>query len=271
MILHIADLRLKLDGHTIVSDANLYADPGDVVGVVGPNGSGKSTLLKSIYRALRPAAGQVMHQGVDLWKLDARSSARRVSALPQEGAGDLEFTAAEVVLQGRTPYKRMFEQDGPSDWDIAADCLIRVGMFAEAHRSFATLSGGEKQRVLLARALAQQAPVLVLDEPTNHLDIAAQLDLLELVHDAGLTTIMAVHDLNHAAAHCDRVYVMDEGRIVAEGPPREVLTPDLIKEVFRATAVTVDNPITGLPQFLFSPLTRVGLRPEAGQSKGTLR
>jgi len=181
----------------------------------------------------------------DLWRsLSPRQSAQRTAVVAQETTAEFDFSVNEVVAMGRSPHKRALEREDNHDRQIVADALDRVRMTAMAGRIFATLSGGEKQRVLVARALAQESRLLVLDEPTNHLDIKAQLELLALVRELGTTTIAALHDLNLAAAYCDRLYVLQHGRVAAHGAIADVLTPRLIQDVSasRHTAIATPSP-----------------------------
>ncbi|WP_214104936.1 ABC transporter ATP-binding protein [Acrocarpospora catenulata] len=254
-------MRIVLDGVTvtvdetpIVSGVDIEVPPGLLVGLVGPNGSGKSTLLRAVYRALRPTAGAVRLDGADLRTLSVRESARRTAVVAQHSGDGFDFTALEIVATGRTPHRAAPAEDRR----IVAEALERVGMTAQAGRLFSTLSGGERQRVLLARALAQQGRVLVLDEPTNHLDIGAQLDLLELVRDLRVTTLAALHDLNLAAAYCDLLHVVHQGRIAASGPPADVLQPDFLAEVFGVRAHLGSHPLTGRSHLSFAPLKNTG-------------
>ncbi|MEU1308985.1 ABC transporter ATP-binding protein [Streptomyces cinnamoneus] len=254
MRVDVEGLSVEVAGARLVEDIGLRAGNGQVVGLVGPNGSGKSTLLRCVYRALRPAAGRVLLDGDDLHALGAREGARRLAALPQESSSEFDFTVAEVVAMGRLPHRGAAGRITAEDTGICAAALERVGAAHLAGRGFLTLSGGEKQRVLIARALAQQPRVLVLDEPTNHLDIAQQLEVLALVRDSGLTVLAALHDLNLAATHCDELYVIAGGRIVASGPPHSVLTAGLLAEVFGVRAHRVPHPASGAPQLLFDRL-----------------
>ncbi|MCS7480183.1 ABC transporter ATP-binding protein [Umezawaea endophytica] len=240
---------ISVDG--IVDGISLSAGTGEVVGVVGPNGSGKSTTLRCVYRALKPSGGAVLLDGRDLLSLPLKESARRLAALTQDSHVEFDFTVAEVVAMGRLPHKGAFDRDTERDHDLVTDALRRVDAGHLAERSFLTLSGGERQRVLIARALVQEPDVLVLDEPTNHLDIRHQLDVLALVRGLGLTVLMVLHDLNLAAAYCDRVHVLDGGRVVAGGKPADVLTPDLVQAVFGVRAHLVQHPVSGVPQLLF--------------------
>ncbi|GGV29763.1 ABC transporter ATP-binding protein [Streptomyces griseoflavus] len=256
MRVDIDRVTVEISGTHVVRDISLRAGSGRFVGVVGPNGSGKSTLLRCVYRALRPTAGAIRLDGDDLLAMSPRDSARRVAALPQEVAAEFDFTVAEVVAMGRLPHQGAVARESEADRRACAAALEGVGAAHLAGRGFLTLSGGEKQRVLIARALAQQPRVLVLDEPTNHLDIAQQLELLSLVRAGGPTVLTALHDLNLAALHCDLLHVLDGGRIVASGAPHDVLTPGLLAEVFGVRAHRVVHPGTGAVQLLFDRLPR---------------
>jgi len=256
MRVDIRDVAVDLSGRRIVRDVALEVVPGEMVGLIGPNGSGKSTLLRTVYRMLRPTAGLVRVGDDDVWRLSARASARRTAVVVQEAPGEFEFTVGEVVLMGRTPHKGRLQGDTRADKEIAREALARVGLTAFAERAFTTLSGGEKQRALVARALTQEPRLLVLDEPTNHLDIRYQLEVLELVRGLGLTTLVTLHDLNLAAAYCDRLYLLCDGTIMATGAPDEVLTPELISVVFGVEAVCTRHPRTGRLQLAFVPLSR---------------
>ncbi|MFG2550492.1 ABC transporter ATP-binding protein [Streptomyces sp. NPDC048581] len=251
MRLDIEGVTVEAAGARLVDDIRLAVDSGAFVGLVGPNGSGKSTLLRCVYRALRPAGGVVRLDGDDVHAMAPRAAARVLAALPQESAAEFDFTVAEVVAMGRLPHR---DRTAASDREICAAAMDRTGVAHLAGRGFLALSGGEKQRVLIARALAQQPQVLVLDEPTNHLDIAHQLDVLSLVRASGVTVLAALHDLNLAAAHCDVLYVIDGGRVVASGAPHDVLRPDLLAEVFGVRAHPVRHPETGAVQLLFDLL-----------------
>jgi iron complex transport system ATP-binding protein len=254
MRVRLEGVDVRIDGVTIVDGVDFVAESGRMIGLVGPNGSGKSTMLRTIYRALRPVAGAVHLDDDDVWKLSARESAQRSAVVAQEAPADFDLTVTEVVTMGRTPHKRLLERDSKEDARIVADALARVEMVEFADRLFATLSGGEKQRTLVARALAQRSRVLILDEATNHLDIHAQLGLMELVQGLGVTVIAALHDLNLAASYCDAVCVIDRGRVVAAGSVDHVLTPERLADVFGVNAHCGTHPLTGRPLLTFSPL-----------------
>ncbi|MGW3683062.1 ABC transporter ATP-binding protein [Streptomyces prasinus] len=254
MQIDIDAVTVEISGARVVEDISLRAGSGQFVGLVGPNGSGKSTLLRCVYRALRPTAGAVRLGGDDLLAMNTRDSARRLAALPQEAVAEFDFTVAEVVAMGRLPHQKAMARETGEDRRACATALEAVGAGHLADRGFLTLSGGEKQRVLIARALAQRPQVLVLDEPTNHLDIAQQLEVLSLVRDSGPTVLTALHDLNLAALHCDLLHVVDGGRLVASGAPHDVLTPALLADVFGVRAHRVPHPETGVIQLLFDRL-----------------
>ncbi|MCE9623810.1 MAG: ABC transporter ATP-binding protein [Actinomycetia bacterium] len=248
---------VTIDSHQILEDVALEAASGQFHGVIGPNGSGKSTLLRCIYRSLRPKLGTVRLGDDDVWRdLSARQAARRRAVVAQDSALDFDFTVADVVAMGRSPHKSLFERDTTRDRDLIQSALSDVDMAWASRRLIATLSGGERQRVFLARAIAQQAQVLVLDEPTNHLDVRAQLELLQLVKSLGVTTIAALHDLDQAASICDGVTVMRTGKAIASGPPAQVLTTDLIESVFGVRAHFGTHPLTGRPHVTFATLER---------------
>jgi iron complex transport system ATP-binding protein len=238
--LTIGGLHARLSGVPVLHGVDLRAEPGEVLGVVGPNGAGKSTLLRCLYRALAPESGTVLVGGKDLLAMDPATSARHTAALPQEAEPVSGLRVRRVVVLGRTAHLGPWQTPGAQDHWIAEEALARVGASALADRDIATLSGGERQRVLLARALAQQPRVLVLDEPLNHLDIRHQLDALLLVRGLGITTVLAVHDLGLALRYCDRLCVLADGAVVAAGPPRQVLQPALMAEVFGVRARQVE-------------------------------
>jgi iron complex transport system ATP-binding protein len=211
-------------------------DNREFVGIIGPNGSGKSTLLKTIYRTLKPNAGVVKLDGVPLQKISLKESARKLGVLTQMSTFSFDFSVLETTMMGRTPHKKALESDNDADYQIAWEALERVGMQQYADRKINTLSGGERQRVLMARALTAQPKALILDEPTNHLDIQYQISLLELVKSLGVEVFAAMHDLNLAATYCDYLYVMQHGKVAASGSPSEVLTVDLLREIFKVKA-----------------------------------
>lgn len=235
------DIRLSYDTAEILKGVSLQAEDKEFVGLIGPNGSGKSTLLKCIYRVLSPGSGCVYLDGAPLNSLSYKESARRMAVVAQHNYYNFDFSVREVVLMGRSPHKRAMERDNARDYAIVEEALEKVGMSAFADRNFSTLSGGEQQRVVLARALAQQTPCLILDEPTNHLDITHQLQLLRIVKTLDTTVIAAIHDLNIAAMFCDRIYVLERGKIAGQGAPGEVLTREMIQKIYHLDSEIVKD------------------------------
>ena len=239
MEIRTEDTTLSYGAARILKGISLETHTGEFVGIIGPNGSGKSTLLKCIYRVLKPDGGCIRLGDQELHEMKIRNSARKVAVVAQHNYYNFEFSVREVVMMGRAPHKKMLEKDGAKDFEIVDQALKTVGMYEFADRNFSTLSGGEQQRVILARALAQQTPCLILDEPTNHLDITHQLQLMELVRGLNVTVLSAIHDLNIAAMYCDRLYILKDGEIVGSGTPEELLTPETIRRVYRVESEIV--------------------------------
>ena len=226
------DIKMEIGNNEILKGVSIDSKNREFIGIIGPNGSGKSTLLKCIYRILKPNNGCIMLGEEDISKMSVKESAKKLAVVAQHNYYNFDFSVGEVVLMGRSPHKKSLEPDNSEDYDIVNESLEKVGMLGFKNRSFSTLSGGEQQRVILARALAQQTPCLILDEPTNHLDIKYQLSLLNIVKSLNLTIISAIHDLKIASMYCDRLFVMKDGQIVASGTPQDILTKELIKEIY---------------------------------------
>ncbi len=238
----------EIDAKTLLDGVSLHADRGQLVGLIGPNGAGKSTLLRAISGILRYRGGAVRLEGRDLRSLSSRDVAADLALVPQIAPYTHGFTAIELVLMGRYPHLRRFQIEGREDSRIARDAmrLMEVEQFAD--RTLDTLSGGERQRVFVARALAQQPRILLLDEPTSNLDVLHQLKVFDLVRqlvDDGLAAVAAIHDLNMAARYCDRLVLLSHGRVVAEGPPEEVLLPETIEDAFDVKSAVYRDPATG--------------------------
>jgi iron complex transport system ATP-binding protein len=257
LALELASVSAGYAGAPVVRSVDLVVRPGEVVGLVGPNGSGKTTLIRVASRALRPSAGRVRVRGDDLYAMGARTAARLVAVVPQDVVPAFSFTALEVVLMGRAPYLSRWGGGGPGDWARARAAMAATQVQHLADRPVDELSGGERRRVILAQALAQDTPVLLLDEPTTHLDVRHVLDLLGIVR--GLATrdrraVLAIHhDLNLAAATCDRLVVLHRGRVTAEGSPRAVVTPTLLREVYGVEAEVDVDRLTGRPAIHVGP------------------
>jgi iron complex transport system ATP-binding protein len=230
--LEVRDIVVDLGGRRILDRVSLDVEAGAFVVLAGPNGSGKTTLLRTVYRALRPSSGSVAIFGQEISGLDQRALARKIAVLRQDPDPAFDFSVRDLVLMGRSPYKTLLQPDRADDLRIAEEALALCEANDLATRSFSTLSGGEKQRVLLARALAQRPSLLLLDEPANHLDVRHQLELLARVKALGVTVVAALHDLNLAAGYASRIALIVEGRILAFGSADEVLTEERIKAAF---------------------------------------
>jgi iron complex transport system ATP-binding protein len=226
-----------------LKDIVLDVDRGDLVGILGPNGSGKTTLLKLLGGVFQPASGSVKLDGRPLADWSRREIARRVAFVPQETSAPFDFTVIDIVLMGRFPHLGAFELEGPEDLAIARRALTATGTEAFEGRAFSTLSGGEKQRVVIASALAQSPELLLLDEPTASLDIGHQIEVQTLLRrlnaDDGVTMVLSTHDLNLAAALCRRLVLLKDGRVLASGPTGEVLTRDTVRELYHVDADVV--------------------------------
>ena len=242
---------VSLGGTPVLNAVSLAARAGEVTGLVGPNGAGKSTLLRVLAGLLRPESGAVRLGAEELAALPARARARRIAFLPQQEAAH-PFTALETVLMGRYPHLSRFTLEGAGDRRIARAALARTEAERFESRKLDEVSGGERQRVLLARALAQQARVLLLDEPAAGLDLRHQLAAMETlraeVAGGGVAVVVALHDVWLASRYCDRLALLSGGAIVAQGPPREVFTAQHFREVFGVEAVVEHEAGTGVPR-----------------------
>jgi iron complex transport system ATP-binding protein len=238
-------------GRTVLHPVSLALGHGRVLGVVGPNGAGKSTLLRLVYRFLRPTAGQVLLEGRDIWQMPARAVACEIAAVLQEQPGDFALTVREVVALGRAPHRRGLARGGARDARIVSGLIERLGLGTLADRRIGTISGGERQRAIIARALAQEPRLLVLDEPTNHLDIRHQLEAVALIRGLDLTVVVSLHDLNLAAQTCDEVLVLDRGRPVAQGPPPAAMTPATLSRAFAVDVREDRLTLAGVPHLTF--------------------
>jgi iron complex transport system ATP-binding protein len=243
-------IRYAYDRDAVIDAVDVAASRGEVVGLIGPNGSGKTTLLKTLYGALRPQAGLVAVDNASLAELGPRAVARKIAVVVQESMSDLPFTVTDIVMLGRTPHLGSLQRYSARDRRAVAEAVGRVGVGHLAERIFAGLSGGEKQRVLIAKALAQEASHILLDEPTNHLDVHYQHEILHLVGGLEVTTVVVLHDLNLASRYCDRLVLLDGGRVVAGGTPDAVLVPEIIGPVYGIGVARIEH--EGVPQLVFT-------------------
>lgn len=236
MTLEAENVSWLIDGVRIVDEVTMSAPTGTSIGLLGPNGSGKSSLLRMLAGLRRPSEGIVSVDGSDLGGLTRRAIAHRIALVEQGVSTDQDPLVRDVIELGRIPHRRAWAGTSPADGAAIESAAAATDVAHLLDRRYATLSGGERQRTQLARALAQEPRVLLLDEPTNHLDVRHQFELLQLVRSAAVTAVLALHDLNLAAAYCDRLVLLAAGRVVASGAPAEVLTPDLIAQVYGVSA-----------------------------------
>lgn len=238
---------------TIVCDVSLAVAPGETLGLIGPNGSGKSSLLRLLAGLRRPVSGRVEINGQDIAQVSRKALSRQVAFVQQNAATDTNVTVGDVVRLGRTPHRSALAGWSQPDEAAVAHALGSVDMISRRAQPWQTLSGGERQRVHIARALAQTPQVMFLDEPTNHLDIHHQIEILRLVRDLDLTSVIALHDLNLAAMFCDRIVVLEAGAVYACGRPDEVLTQAILRDVFRVKAHISGSADAGRPHIRFCP------------------
>ncbi|MFE4949949.1 ABC transporter ATP-binding protein [Leifsonia sp. NPDC056665] len=252
------DLTLAYEGRVVVDGLDLDIPPGRVTAIVGPNACGKSTLLRGLSRLLAPASGSVLLDGADIRSLPTKEVATRLGLLPQTPTAPDGITVADLVSRGRYPHQGWFRRWTAEDDTAVQEAMAATGVAELADRAIDELSGGQRQRVWIAMALAQQTGILLLDEPTTFLDISHQLDVLDLLLDLnaarGTTVVMVLHDLNLAARYADHLVAMRAGSIVASGDPAEVVTAELVRDVFGVESVIATDPVAGTP--LVVPLGR---------------
>ena len=244
-------LYFSATGREILNGIDLAIAAGERVGIIGPNGSGKSTLLRCLYAWYRPTSGVVRLDDADLIAMPARQRAQSVAVLAQQSESGIGLSVGEVVALGRAPHRGAWSAEHGDDASAVEQALAAVGLDQWRNRLFAPLSGGEKQRVLFARALAQRPTLLILDELANHLDIRHQLEVFEVARGLGITVVATMHDLNMAAHWCDRLCLLDRGRVQAVGTPDEVLDPVLIGSAYGVLVDRDRNPRTGHPRLSF--------------------
>ncbi|WP_449280742.1 ABC transporter ATP-binding protein [Leucobacter sp.] len=248
----------------IISEGLSVAIPDESFTViVGPNACGKSTLLRGLSRLLRPGAGRVVLDGADIHSYRAKQVAARLGLLPQSSIAPDGIRVADLVARGRYPYQKLLRQWTEADERAVSEAMEATGVTGLSTRFVDELSGGQRQRVWVAMALAQETGILLLDEPTTFLDISHQIELLELftdLHRSGRTLVAVLHDLNHAARYASHLIAMRDGAVVAEGPPAEIITAELVEQVFGLRCIVVPDPVAGTPQVV--PLGRLGERAE---------
>lgn len=251
--LQVRNATIGYDQRIISTDLTVDIPHGSFTAIIGPNGCGKSTLLRAVARVLTPVKGEVLLDGQPIASHGAKEVARQLGLLPQTSLAPEGIRVADLVARGRAPYQSLFHQWSPEDEKAVQDALVATRTDNLSSRLVAELSGGQRQRVWVAMLLAQQTPIMLLDEPTTFLDIAHQYELMELLrtfHDGGKTVVTVLHDLNQACRYAKHLIVMRDGQIVTTGAPADVMTPDLVEEVFGLRALVVPDPVTGTPSIV---------------------
>ena len=259
--LKLLDVALGYQRNLVVENMTLEARHGEMLGLVGPNGCGKSTIIKALSRVILPRSGSIFINERNISRIPRIELARLLGVVPQIPLLPSTFTAFEIVLMGRNPHLGLLQHEGPKDMAIAWEAMEKTSTQYIAKRRIGQLSGGEIQSVVIARVLAQQTEAVLLDEPTANLDIGRQIEILDLIKSLcqkkGFTVVIALHDLNLAAQYCDRLILIDKGRIHCQGKPGEVITAENIVRVYGSGSYIYSHPLSGLPVVL----------PTAGSSK----
>ncbi|MFA5096089.1 MAG: ABC transporter ATP-binding protein [Candidatus Omnitrophota bacterium] len=256
-LLKIDNLNGGYYGQDIIRGVSLDIERGDFMGIIGPNGSGKTTLLRLCSRILAIRAGGIYFDKADIARMGLKEFCRKVAFVAQDISGSFSLSVAELVLMGRIPHLKRLQFETKKDLAIAEEALALTGSAGLKDKMINELSAGERQRVIIARALAQEPVLLLLDEPTSHLDIGHQIQIMDLLkklnHRNNLTIVMVLHDLNLASAYCNRICLLDGGKISREGAPEEVLTYQNIEAVYKTIVVVNVNPVTKKPNVILVP------------------
>lgn len=248
--LQTENITIKYDDRVIAEDLSVKIPHGSFTAIVGPNACGKSSLLRTLSKLIKPAQGHVLLEGKKITAYKSKDVARKLGLLPQSSTAPDGITVANLIAHGRYPYQSLLQQWSDEDEKAVLTAMELTNTTSLSHRFVDELSGGQRQRVWVAMVLAQQTPLLLLDEPTTYLDIAHQIDLLELFKDLneqGNTLVAVLHDLNHAARYANHIIAMKDGRIIAQGNPKEIVTAQLVEEVFGLKCIVIDDPITHTP------------------------
>ena len=247
-------LTLGYDDKVVAHDLTVHIPDGELTVIIGPNACGKSTLLRTLSRLLQPRAGQVWLDGQAIQRYPTKDVARRLSLLPQSSTAPSDILVRELVARGRYPHQRLFSRWQADDERAVQAAMTATGVAELADKPVDTLSGGQRQRVWIAMVLAQETPLVLMDEPTTWLDIAHQIDLLELMRelnrDRGHTLVVVLHDLNHACRYATHLIAMRDGKVIASGVPKEIVTPQLIEAVYGLACVIIDDPVSGTPMIV---------------------
>lgn len=251
-LLQVLNLSWSAGQTKILESINFEMKKGSFVGLIGPNGAGKSSLMRCIYRVNKPEIGSVVFEGENVWQGSINENAQNMAVILQEQSEHLGLSVYEVVALGLTPHKKLFEWDSFEDKQKIKTVLHENDLTHLSHRLFTYLSGGEKQRVMLARAMLQNPKLLIMDEPTNHLDVHYQVEVLRKVKNLNVTVLASFHDLNLAAAFCDQIIVLNKGKLCALGKPSEVLTESLLRDIFHTKAIVDQHPIHQHPRITYA-------------------
>lgn len=247
-VIEIEHLTLGYKNCRIINDINAQINAGEIIGIIGPNGAGKSTFLKTLRNLMPCLTGKVKFFGKDNTELSAKDFARIVAYLQQNTAPSFGYTAREIVLTGRYPYMKWWQEESDFDKQIADECMKYTGTLELAERPVNEVSGGQRQRILLAKVLAQQTPILFLDEPTTGLDVIYQEEIFRFAAELskfGKTVLMVVHELNFAAKYCSRIFLIGNGQLLADGKPKEVFTEELLSRAYKTNVQVSYNPLNG--------------------------
>lgn len=250
-IMKITDLTIKYDAMIALNKLNLKLEKGKFYCIIGPNGAGKSTLLKSITKNLDNSRDSIFIDGIDIRDLKIKELAKKISVVPQETSIDFDLLGEEIVLMGRIPHLKRLEKEGPRDLEIVKNSMKKTNTLHLKNRSITKMSGGEKQRIIVARALAQEANIMLLDEPVSQLDLHNQIEIMnivrELVDKEGLTALCVLHDINLAVNYSDEIIIMKEGRLISKGLPEDVINQENIEETYGIKVNIINNPVTKKP------------------------
>lgn len=250
-ILRASDIGVTINGHQILNQVNLNVQEGECVGLIGPNGAGKTTLLQCLYRYLKPSSGHVYLKQQDIWNIRPHDYAKQVAALLQTDESPMGLTVFDVVSLGLLPHSGFWQSPiSKATMTRINQALEQVDLYKKRTQDYQFLSGGEKQRALIARAIVQGSKILLMDEPTNHLDIKHQIAVMQLVKSLDITVLASFHDLNLCAAFCTRIIALNDGNIIADGSPKQVLTSDLISDLYSTKAEVILN--SDIPSISFN-------------------
>jgi iron complex transport system ATP-binding protein len=255
--LRLEHIKLAYDKKVILNDISLEVNPGEIMGIIGANGSGKSTLIRGITKYINPVSGDIYIDGDNIRKISSHNLAQIIASVPQNTNLPDLFTAFELALMGRTPHLGLFRYEGKKDFEIVNKAMEATNTLHLADRYMKEISGGERQRIVIARALVQEPRILILDEPTSHLDINSQTETMDMVYslsrEMNLIVLITLHDLNLAAQYCDRIAILHQGKILKQGTPSEVISSEIIKQVYGADVCVYPHPVNNLPTTVITP------------------